>query len=421
MNIQPINYSLEDILKLDERSPRIREMKKSKSWLERFCDFFTTKKVLEVRRKTLDIKDYTEYSPLITKKMTELKNLASNPDAPDTATARDAFFADLKKMLHVSAKIKFYGWADNLKEHSSYNDFEKNLNELQILAKKHVKNWVNEKSDTLQVDKGKIQRWIEADEKQLLFSGYSNEIVYKAEEIPLGAVLLSNPIAGKAADKMQGFPIRMGRKIQGFKGILCQRFTGLPVTHSMACLGNGQFLHVDDGKDVDAANNHKPRLCSGRPVLEDHSLEKRSEAGKEGSKYMFGCEIVIPNKEAMAAQNHESVSDVDNRLNQWKDKMLEARQKAPVSSMADIIATIFRPKRPKKYSIQSVFNPSHSYSCSGLISSAMAAVGIDVDTRKKVHKVTPTDFISSPLFDIAYSNERALFEAYRKKVASKSK
>ena len=239
--------------------------------------------------------------------------------------------------------------------------------------------------------------------------------MYTAEEIPLGAILLSNAMAGIAADKVQGFKPRFQRKLQYIKGIFCKLFTGLPTTHSIAALGQGQFLHVDDGKDVDDKPSDKKSkgLCSGRPILEDHSDAKRAEEGRKGKKYMFGYEIVVINKEKVAQKLDTSVEDVNVRLERWKNHLLEARKNKPSSSMIDIISTIFNTRRPKNYDITTVFNSNNCYSCSGLICTALAAENIDVMKSKRVNKVTPSDFFRSNIYDLAYSNNRSLFESVK--------
>ncbi len=203
--------------------------------------------------------------------------------------------------------------------------------------------------------------------------------------------------------------------IRKIKTFFCRLFTGMPLTHATASLGGGKYIHVD--KIVQSSGN-KTGLCSGFPVVEDMGPAAR---GNKGSKYLFEYEVLVPNyAEFGKALNLPDKAAVEKFFKEdWTKTMVSSTGPgATKSTCIEVFATVFNTARPKKYDITKVFNPRPKvgYSCSGLISTYLARYGIDVVKKynKQVNKTTPADLMRSPLFTIAYSNDRPAFEKARK-------
>lgn len=398
------NYilSLDHILELNIYCDRIRKSNNAEplSIIKKISNLFTSS-------VTLDQTDYTKYSSLINQKIQELNKIKKEYNSADQ-TQHQAFFEGIKTLLHVKAKIEYFGWSKSLKTNQNYKEFITSLEKLHKFAKDKIDRYAE-----TQKEKTNLTRWIKAEKIQLLYSGYSNEIVYTADEIPLGAVLISNAFAAQAADKLKEIKPNFTRRIHLLKGILCKIFIKLPVTHAIASLGKGKFIHVDNVKDCEE-NNNSNQFCSGHPIMEDFSWETRKKQGKTTQKYLFGYEILILDQAKIQANLNISEKELSEKLTNWREKLLKAGQISPYSSFLKIISTFFNTRRPNKnYDIKKVFNPKNAYSCSGLISATFASEGIDVLPGKKVDKVSPSDLIQSEQFILAYSNNRPLFESIR--------
>lgn len=396
-NIDP--PSLDHILSLNHSCRRIRkgQYAVNMTLCQKIVMFF--KDLFSSGRKAHDIQDYERYSALIKEKVQHLKEIKDS--------SSDEFYYGLKNLLHVNAKINFTGWARSLNENEDYNSFKNDLQDLQNFAKQSVKDWTESGPQENRANKMAIKRWIEADDKQLAYAGFSNEIVYKADDVPVGAVLLINPKGMRARDQIFGYGYSWARRLQKWKSKFHQIFTGYALTHAMSSLGHGLFYHIDDKCE----SLGKPMSVCGAnvPIIEDFSLDAR---GNKGPKYMFGYEILFPNHEQFAKELHCPKEEVQDFLeNEWRPTILSSSGENPSkTSTLDIMKTLWDVKRPENYDITAVFEPrpERGYSCSALISVTLAKHGVDVlkQCNKKVDKATPVDLLKTELYDHVFSNER---------------
>lgn len=406
------SLSLDYILELNDKCNRVRKgaHKEPVSIWNRIELFF--KDLFTGGCRKTDIQEYLRFSPLIEKKITVLQSQQDNPS--------DAYYLGIKELLHVKAKIEYTGWAESLNNVEQYQQFSLALENLQQKAKVSTRKWLDTPTTIASEAKENIRRWIQADRQQLLFAGYSNEIVFTADEVPAGAVLLYNPRSLQARDKVLKFNTEFTNTVKRIKTVFCRWFTGLPVTHAIASLGGGKYFHVDK---VSEESGKQLGVCSGIPMEEDLSIEKRKQNGKKGPKYLFEYEVLLPNKERFAEALNCSMGEVDTFFKEkWSATICSAGAQpgmsAPtVSNGWDIISTVLWSTRPEDYDITKVFQarPKTGYSCSGLISSSLAKYGIDIVKKqnKRVNKAAPADFVKTPFYDLAFCSDRKAFEAYR--------
>jgi len=424
--------NIKDITSLDDNCNRIRksdhaEVLASKAatiWLRIvtfFQDLFSGNAY-----KANDNKDFDRYYTALDGKIKDLTKLAGNK----SDGSQTLFFEGMKDLWHVEAKIQYLGWAESLKDNENYKKFKTDLGNLQKTATANVKDWIAKGNDSYPtVQRQAIGRWIEAgseeDGKRIQFAGYSNEIAFKAEEVPCGAVMLYNPDALKVRDKINGHGTSAKHIIKKIKTFFCNLFTGMPVTHAMASLGGGKYFHVD--KVSESSGKQTGSGCSGIPQEEDFTTAGPNRKGKV--KYMFEYEIMVPNYaefgKTLLAEGHikeNSPAAVDAYLKKdWTAtiKSTEGTKESPAtqSSFWDIISTVFGSTRPEGYVIEDVFNPrpESGYSCSGLVSASLAKHGIDIVEKqgKRVNKAAPADFAKTPYYDVAYSSNREGVEALK--------
>ena len=353
---------------------------------------------------------------------------------------KDEFFLRVKKMLQVKGKIYMTGWEKSILKSKplkqEYREFLFELKKLQSLAVESVEDWKKKESTYSKEEKHSVSRWILANEEQVKFSGYSNEIAYKASEVPVGAVLLYNPKARMVQDKMRGHNKVFLNVMQKIKLSFCNFFTGYPTTHALVSIGNGKIVHMDKENEATGASSFG---CSGTYQEEDHSLKARQvrakAIGKDSAgvdeRIYYGFDIMLPNYDKF----HESLfpevdkkelskekakEEVEKELQEGWVKTLASAEEKVTTTLGSMFKTVFRSKRPKKgYDIKKVFNPENkaAYSCSGLIGVTFGKHGIDVskDLNTRVEKVSPTDFLTAPMFDILYANNRKLADQLREK------
>lgn len=416
-----LQLSLDHILALNNSCTRVRKSRNAESLsiiarIVRFVkDFFAS------GRKQNDIHEFNRYKSLIALEITTLQGLQNTPsDSLDF----DQYYKKLKTLLHVKGKFEFTGWSKSLKKHEDYLQFIENLNDLSQHARIGVKAWIDSSKDgATPLERASLGRWIEATDEQIKFAGYSNEIAYRAEEIPLGAVILANPRAIMVKDRLDGKRFSFIKYLRLILGVIYKIFTGFPVIHAMASLGNGRFVHLSSSRQTKGA-----QIKGGsQPIAEDFS--------KGSPKYFFGYEVMIPNHQKIGktlsfSQEQIEMGAVTEVLEKWSKTILSATEpeigtlKPPkISTVKNILATIFNRSRPKNYDPTKEFksHPDYGYSCSGFISASLAHHGIDIAKRanKKVHKIPPAGFIATELYDVAYSNDRQAAQAFRERINAK--
>lgn len=391
------NLSLDHILELNRIRSRIRKgphaLKRS-VW-EKIVLFF--KDIFCGGCKKTDIKEFRLYNPLLSRKITDLQKQQEKPD--------DEFFKSLKTLLHAQAKIQFTGWSKSLRNVPEYQEFTNALLELQKQAQKTVKIW-HSKSKLPQQQKDTLKRWAEADENQLKFAGYCNEIVYRADEVPIGSVLLVNPYGLRMRNKILRIKPNWEQKMQVLKGAFFRIAMPLPLIHSMVALGDGKFFHISKYNETKG----KSLGIRGGGVLEDFS--EASRGGKP--KYLYGYEIMVPNKEAFEKVVRE---DLNKFLQEKWLPTIKRGIGATVLPRCTALDSVCCTKRPAVYDLKKTYNPRRKkgYSCSGIISASYAVHGIDIAPQKKVDRTAPADFALSPIFDVAFSNSRQKLEQLRAK------
>lgn len=374
----------EKILGLKDYGDRVRHQ--SEGFLTRIWN--AVKSCFSSYQQRADKAEFLKYYPLLDKKIT-LLNIEK-----DQST--EQFYSGVKELLHVQAKIQFTGWAKNLGNIPEYAEFKNALQKLQNIAKEGIEKWVSTESLTglPKIEKEKIKLWINANTEQLSYAGYSNEIPLWSNSIPIGAVLLYNP-----QSKQNKKHSNLLKKIKAF---FCNLFTGLPVTHAFTHLGEGKFFHVG-----------KTGTFSGTPREEDFS-----------SRFLYNCEILVPNRREFAKAFECPEGQVDEVMKHWSATLRTAGEQSNMapptrSKFWDIISTVLPSCRPKNYNIRNVFQarPKNGYSCSGLVSSALAKYGIDIveKFKKRVDRASPADFARTRYYDIAFSNDRPKLEKFRKK------
>lgn len=410
---------LDHILALDDSCGRVRQSKNAESLSvgQRILRF--ARDLFSSGVKQNDVQEFNLYSPLIIREIEQLKEWQHNPEYVDQ------FYNKLKTLLHVKAKIDFTGWSKNIQNQPEYIKFVRNLELLAQHAVTGVRQWINNCSDSeKRIERHQIGRWIEADSLQLEFAGYSNEIAYKAEDVPLGAVILANPKALLIRDRLNGNGLSFSRLIQLIASFFYKLFTGLPVIHAIASMGKGHFVHLSSSSETTG----KSVKGGYQPIPEDYSKETREAQGL-GAKYFFGYEVMLPNHQKIGKAlnlTSEQIAhgEVNHVLEQWRETIVSTTiphpitaQEPKISDSRNIIAAIFNTKRPENYNSAEEFqsHPDYGYCCSGLISASLAKHGIDIteSTNKKASKATPADFALTHLFDIGYSNDRATLQALR--------
>lgn len=415
--------TLDTILKLNGEGGRIRNGKiwNTSTYFGNFClamhDLWHGSS-----RKSSDLNEFNKLNDLLRARIRTLQFTQNEPN--------EAWYRDIKTLLHVNAKFQATGWSKSLKNDANYECFTSALQELKAHAVKSVKTWVDHQeclSEAEINERKEIARWIEADEAQLEFAGYMDAVPWRADEVPAGAILLTNPKALKLRNKILGFKQSWGqyiasglmKGIKEIKAIVCGLMTGYPVTHAMFSMGNGRFFHVD--KDESSRWG-----CSGVARIEDHSLASRQSKAKPGvkakPKIWFDHEIMLPNR-----------ANIEKRLPKGKtydkfmadcleefEKIANSKEKVKTTFGTLVKVPFGRPRPEKNYDPATVYDNNimrgEGMSCSGTICGAMAKHGYDFAKQLniKVEKASPTDFLISSDYDIGVVFDKSSVEHLRR-------
>ncbi len=302
----------------------------------------------------------------------------------------DEAIPELQRLLKVAAKIANSSWGKSLRRGQSedYTSFQKDLSQLRHLAAPHLETWTASADSE---NRKTIAKWITASESQRRFAAYTDmkEVPYKFDEIPAGAVMITDPEAYLLNRQINEKKSFLKTIIIRIKAFICWFFTGMRYTHAELSLGNGEAFDLDKRKGI--------CILQGEAVIQ-----------KRVGKVFYGT-IMVPRKEAMLEAYNRRFPDkpLASFDALWAKIEEEARNGAPKIRVGfgDLFKTGIPIKRPKDYDCTAAWNPGISrYSCSATVSSLFSKFGIDIGQQysKIDQNVTPVDFLNSNFFKPFY-------------------
>ncbi len=322
-----------------------------------------------------DILTFTDfYDSFFKQKIIDLtQQISTNQNLDQTLT-------EIKDLLKTKAKIANSAWAKSLGTSLEYGFFQSECDALQELAKAHLPPAINKTTF----------RWIQATDSQQRFAAYLNldEVPYRFEEIPKGAVMLTDPHAFLLGLKIKDTWPWVKTSVIRFKAWACKFTTGKTVTHAELALGGGESFDLD-----------KP---DGNWWQGQGTIQKRT------NRIFYGT-IVVPNGQAMLdAYNRRFPLERLNTFDDlWAKIDLEARTQAVNVKVTiwDIIKTAIPRTRAPDYDCTKAWDPSNNqYSCSATTSALFSKFGIDIgeEFSKVDQNISPADFLRSKFFQPFY-------------------
>jgi hypothetical protein len=288
-----------------------------------------------------------------------------------------SFFRNVRRLLHIQGKITISGWERSLRWEDNYQDFKIRVENIRARAFENLERCRDLDAETA--------RWIEAEASELQFAAYSNTLPLRSREISIGTVLLFNPRARFALNRIRGQRSNFFNWYQAIKLHLSLWMTGFPVTHAKIALGENRYMHLTKG------DGHW-RTDGENTLIEE-----------EADKLFYTEEVCVPSEEAWG----EERPVYEERLRREWLPLIEAS----IGNRAGIwtqLSPLFDPMRPSEgYDFRAQYDSTQPYSCSGLISVTLAACGIDIVAHvgKKVEKALPADFITTPYYRLVSSSE----------------
>jgi hypothetical protein len=330
------------------------------------------------RQALRDELEFKNIHPLLTRKIEELNQ--SLLQTPEEA------LPEVVALLKLSARISNSLWGKSLSRKScaEYGQFLVNVERTRRLA-------LNYLSCPNQAPLS-FQRWIAATETQRRFAVYCHreEVPYRIEELPPGAVLLTDPKASLLKMEIEGQSTMAKICSLSFKGLLCFLATGRRLTHAELYLGDGSTFDLAQTKDLS---------WNGQGMIRDRK-----------DKVFYG-HVMLPNRQAMLAAYNERFPE-DSCIcfeELWAKIDREARSSAEnvKANFRDIINTGFPRTRRSDYDCTKAWDPATKhYSCSATISALFGKFNIDIGKQfeKMDQNITPTDFFLSTYFTHQKSN-----------------
>ncbi len=287
---------------------------------------------------------------------------------------------ELKSLLKCAAKISNSSWGRTLKKQSSeFQIFRDRLHHLQNIA-----------DPFLDQTSRSVQRYIRATDPQREFAAYLDleEVPFRFDEIPAGAVLITDPHAYLLHFKLTEKKTIWMAVVLKTKAFICQFFTGIRFTHAELSLGHGDSFDLVKMQGM---------WVSAKGLIQ-HRLDK-----------IFYGSFVVPRKEAMLEAYHQRFPDRPKITFEelFAQISAEAIAGAPLihAGFFDIMKTGLKPARPIDYDCTQAWQPGiKQYGCSASVSALYSKFGIDIgkEFSKMDQNVTPVDFLRSRFFTPAY-------------------
>jgi hypothetical protein len=327
-----------------------------------------------------------DFYPRIRENITVLSNDLLLPSRLDEA------LPELQKLMKTAAKIANSSWGRTLEKNRSpeYQAFQNDLKRLCEIAEPALDRW-------MQADiqhRVPIARWIRGTDAQRRFAASLDleDVPYRFDEIPAGAVMMTDPHAFLLHSKLSDKKTIWMTVILHIKAFICQFFTGMRFTHAELSMGDGDTFDLDKKKEG---------FISGEGLIQHRK-----------GKVFYGS-FVLPRKDLMLEAHRKRFPDspVASFDELWSQIEEEARRGAPKiqAGFWDIFKTGLRWKRPEDYDCTQAWQPGDKrYGCSALVSSLYSHFGIDIgeEFSKMDQNVTPVDLFHSRFFTPFYDTQR---------------
>ncbi|GAB4185006.1 MAG: hypothetical protein Tsb0015_01600 [Simkaniaceae bacterium] len=367
-------------------------------------DFFSGGRVLMQNR------EFDNISPLLHREVTDLQTLLNTDNSHQAFTSQQAQLLNVasrvQNILKISSKMKVSKWHHDLEDNQNYRSFKAQTKILKDLARRKFREFEGmAESSSLRNNPHfqELKRWIFADSFQ---RGYAvinptGQLPYRAEEIPRGAILLTNCDSYSRGLEVRHFNPSLWQKFKQFQASVVRWVTGHPLIHAEIALGDGRVFHISKEDD---------QTCTGQGTIEDRNPIWNEKKNKFVPNYYHKYEILLPNEEEFLKEYNQSVSQEQQAatFHELQEKILtyieQNGERVKANGLA-ILSMILRTARKENYDASEALNFEETYSCSGCLSAFFAKFHIDIgkDFDLEAHRVSPTEFFYSRFFTKFYS------------------
>jgi hypothetical protein len=246
-------------------------------------------------------------------------------------------------------------------------------------------------------------RWADGCDLQFKLAAFcpTHQLPYRAEEVPKGAVLLTNGDLYLVSKSIRGIPVGMGDWFRGFKAGINQLGTGSRALHAELSLGNGKIIH----QEKDSNDGFKG-------VTE--ILDRSNRLDQYGRKIpvVLTHDIMLPKQEQFSLRP-VSFNRKINQMVSKADKMGYNVITTLFSMIKVGMSNLFHRQKDESHA----FNPLRGHdpknplatqplSCSAFIASIYADNGLDIteETDRSLSTYSPGDFARSEYFEAAFKS-----------------
>lgn len=307
----------------------------------------------------------------------------------------------------------------------TYRQFEQEINELKriySLHKNDVEVLSEEKMDAsvlrTEEDEELFQtiRWAESNDEQrkLAVLSISKALPFRAEEVPAGAVMLTNVDLWYKSLKIRKLPFSLSKAFRLFKAWITELFSGKGVIHAEICIGNSKFLHQDDS----------PSGGLFGVTLIDQRERKRNRITGQVESRVLPHEIVFPIAERMFPKlsTKKANQKLKSTISVIQDKAetggynvittIGSMLRSGLSNFISMRGKDYQPISPLKDHDPKFPERTAPLSCSSTVASIYADHGLDMGNHlnKPLDAIDPADFLRSGYFRPIYLSGSYSFE-----------
>ncbi len=300
----------------------------------------------------------------------------------------------VQNLLKISAKLQVSKWGKDLTKNTNYQRFIARTQWIQKTAQNYFSRLHSRDERLLE-----LGRWINADsfQQQYAMVNPTGDLPYKAEEVPRGAILLTNCHSYMTGLAVRNLKPTFLQKCKLIRGALTKWVTGYPLMHAEISLGEGRVYHISKRHNFS---------FSGKGMIEDRSPKWDDRINSSISAYYHKYEVLFPNKENFLKAYNDTVdaSRQEKNFDCLLDNILEDIESNGTkvkTSLSAIVGTGFGRTKNSYAGDWKIDYENKEYSCSGCLASFFAQHHIDIGKEFDVNpdKVSPTEFYQSKFFD----------------------
>ena len=347
---------------------------------------------------------------------------------------KEGFVRDVSHLVKIKARILMAGWKiQDKKSQKIANGYRQIAQSVSELSKFILENQI--KFERTKKFSNRVS-WIKIhdDDETLRVAGFAGQVPYHPDELPIGTIVISNykmrEVIGKIRKKKYSLP----QQYHTFIEKIYDKFTHNPYTHTLAIIkdkNRNNMIHITKPRDAHCNGKAMRQRWKKKTDLGDRTvlipnaekIYQYFDDLKNKQENVHQKESLVSNEELNEFFDNNTKDDISHFLKNTLQPSLFAGEGQPVN-IRGIASTAFNRKLPKdrakrdKYFVnlrKKLLNSEESAkineqncSCSGWVNLQWLRAGVVLNDTLKTSKMYPGDYLSVPLFKLAYSPDPKL-------------